>query len=663
METALEVYNDVDKRSPETQPIKRRKKQSKVWEHFTIQFTQPGCRRAFCIGCNQSFAYSNGSKVAGTSHLKRHIDKGTCPALVHHHNTQDNNEMMTPHTAKSETPYTDKSETPRRRRYRTHDTSACVVFDQDKCRHEIAKMITMHDYPLHMVEHPGFVSFVHTLQPNFFDALSFNNVQGDCVATYLAEKQNVIRSLEGIPGRFCLTLDFWTSKLTLGYVFITCHFIDNDWKIQKKLLNVLMEPCPESEQALSLAVANCVSEWGLEGKLFSVTFNHPASKPAAENIRPLLCIKNPRILNGQMVIGNCVARTFSGLAKDVLDKGKDVIKKVRDCVKHVKTSESHEERFVALMEQLQLPGEKVLSLDDQTQWDTTYKMLVAASELKEVFSCLDTADPDFKQPPPSTEDWSHVETLCTLLKPLLEAASTLQTTGSPSAVTFFHEVWKTHSDLSRSIAGDDPYVAGIVKTMKEKADKYWRECSLVLAMAVVMDPRFKMKLVEFSFSKIFGEDAGKNINTVDDGIHELFSEYVALSAPVKAASEDELSEFDKYIIKERAGKNLKSEMDQYLEETLLPRVQEFDVLEWWKQNKLKFPTLSKMARDILAIPVSAAAFDYVFDVEPREMDEYKTSLRPETVEALICAREWLRESDASSGADVQMSSAIVKAET
>jgi hypothetical protein len=331
-----------------------------------------------------------------------------------------------------------------------------------------------------------------------------------------------------------------------------------------------------------------------------------------------------------------------------MEKGKDVIKKIRESVKHVKTSESHEERFVELKEQLQVPSDKVLLLDDQTQWDTTYKMLVAASELKEVFYCLETADPDYKQPP-SSQDWRLVETLCTFLKPLFEAVSTLHGTESPSAVTFFHEVWKTQSDLSRAIAGEDPYAAGIAKAMKEKVDKYWRECSLVLAMAVVMDPRFKMKLVEFSFSKIFGEDAGKNIKTVDDGIHELFTEYMAAVPPPQSESEkaDGLSDFDTYIM-ETTGKDLKSELDQYLDETLLPRVQEFDVLDWWKQNKLKFPTLSKMARDILTVPVSAAAFgDHVFDLEPREMDEYKTTmLRPETVEALICAKAWLLESDA-----------------
>lgn len=51
---------------------------------------EPGCGRDFCKACNQSFAYSSGTKVAGTSHLKHHIDKGTCPALLQH--THDNND-------------------------------------------------------------------------------------------------------------------------------------------------------------------------------------------------------------------------------------------------------------------------------------------------------------------------------------------------------------------------------------------------------------------------------------------------------------------------------------------------------------------------------------------------------------------------------------------
>ncbi|CAN1125830.1 Zinc finger BED domain-containing protein DAYSLEEPER [Linum perenne] len=651
--------------TPDMQPNKRRRKKSVVWEHFTIETVGDGCRRACCKQCKQSFAYSTGSKVAGTSHLKRHIAKGTCLALLRNQGHQ----MLT------YTPGTGgnggTNETPKRR-YRSPSTSY-FPFDSDRCRHEIAKMIIMHDYPLHMVEHAGFVTFVQNLQPRF-GMVSFNSVQGDCVATYLREKQNVMKFIEGLPGRVSLTLDMWTSSESIGYVFITGHFIDTDWKPQKRLLNVEMEPYPDSDAALSHAVACSLSDWSLEGKLFSVAFNHLVGEPGFESLRSLLCIKNTSILNGQLVLGNCISHTLTSMAKDVMCACRDLITKIRDSVKYVKTLESNEEKFLELKQQLQVPTDKNLRLDDQTQWNTTYEMLLAASELKEVFSCLDTSDPHYKEAP-SMLEWKQVETICSILKHLVDAANILGVSTSPISITFFHEAWRIQAELSRLAATGDPFVNSFIKGLQDKIEKYVKDCSLVLAIAVVMDPRFKMKLVEFSFSKIYGDDAPTYIKIVDDGVHELFQEYVSLPLPLTPTYEDNgnnmngeenqrtvvdngLADFDMYIM-ETTSHQTKSELDMYLDDSLLPRLPDFDVLSWWRQNKMKYPTLSKMARDILSIPVSTASAENVFDtVLPRQLDQYRSSLRPETVEALVCAKDWLKHGSSEAAA----SDGVVKME-
>lgn len=66
------------------------------------------------------------------------------------------------------------------------------------------------------------------------------------------------------------------------------------------------------------------------------------------------------------------------------------------------------------------------------------------------------------------------------------------------------------------------------------------------------------------------------------------------------------------------------------------------MLGWWKQNKMKYPTLSTMARDILSIPVCTLPPESIFDMEVKEMDPYRSSLRPATVEAIICTRDWIQ---------------------
>ncbi|GJS17531.1 zinc finger BED domain-containing protein DAYSLEEPER-like protein [Tanacetum coccineum] len=86
----------------------------------------------------------------------------------------------------------------------------------------------------------------------------------------------------------------------------------------------------------------------------------------------------------------------------------------------------------------------------------------------------------------------------------------------------------------------------------------------------------------------------------------------------------------------------KSELDQYLEESLFPRSHEFDVMRWWKLNEPKYPTLSKMAHDILTLPVSTVDPESVFVTGVKEMDRYRCAFKPETVEALYCAKDWLQ---------------------
>ncbi|KAJ9553106.1 hypothetical protein OSB04_017151 [Centaurea solstitialis] len=89
----------------------------------------------------------------------------------------------------------------------------------------------------------------------------------------------------------------------------------------------------------------------------------------------------------------------------------------------------------------------------------------------------------------------------------------------------------------------------------------------------------------------------------------------------------------------------KSELDEYLD--VPPEkmdVESFEILKWWSEKCTTYKILVSMAKDILAISVYTVASESAFITSGRVVDDFRSSLGPKTVEALICAQDWLRAS-------------------
>lgn len=750
VDVALEMDSDTQP------PTKRRKKKSEVWNHFTTETVSSDTLKARCMHCNKSFAYMTGNKSSGTSHLKRHIYLGICsksreinkPSQINGETTSclpKKRQVSSPETKKVLQTKDEKTTSclPKKRQI----ASPNVPLDQYRCNHEMAKMIIMHDYPLHMVEHPGFVGFVQALRPQFSVA-SFNTVHGDCFSMFLSQKQKLLDFIGEIPGGVNLTVDLWSSKQSVGYAFVTGHFVDKDWNLTHRLLNVAVVASPDSCYALNKPVAACLSDWKLEGKISSLAVSQSlVNKTSIDNLRGFLSVRNQHVLSGQLLMGKCYARLLSSMAQDALtaEQLQEPIKKVRDGIKYVKTNEACGDRFNDLKKRFRTPSSyKDLLIDNQMRWDTSYNMLLAACEHRQVFSSLETCHPEYKISV-SPEEWRKIESLCSCLKVLFEASNALTGPNQLTANDLYHEMTKLQLELGHASIGEDPDVRILANSLREKLDQYWRGCFLVLAVAVVMDPRFKMHLIEFTFNQSYGKDAAKWTKTVNDAVHDLYLNYseqnlldayvdhgfleievaqeshfhqdmaedastgngqsgdetrpqveqttesiqherqlevekqnvVGLwegvseeSQPTEEdqqhgddsqahamAEEDHTSFPDDVLLEEGStlitiGESLsdlemyvseiKTELDQYLEETLTPRSEDFNVLSWWRLNSTNYPTLSMMAVDLLSVPFTTVSPDSVFETEVKQMNSYRTSLSRVTLEALLCTKDWFK---------------------
>ncbi|KAJ1700859.1 hypothetical protein LUZ63_000638 [Rhynchospora breviuscula] len=104
----------------------------------------------------------------------------------------------------------------------------------------------------------------------------------------------------------------------------------------------------------------------------------------------------------------------------------------------------------------------------------------------------------------------------------------------------------------------------------------------------------------------------------------------------------------------KANKNYepqKSELDDYLGQGLDEAEVdvEFDILTWWKLKAPKYPILSQLTRDILAVPISTVASESAFSIGGRVLSPVRSSLNDESIEALLCAQDWLRASITENG--------------
>ena len=68
-----------------------------------------------------------------------------------------------------------------------------------------------------------------------------------------------------------------------------------------------------------------------------------------------------------------------------------------------------------------------------------------------------------------------------------------------------------------------------------------------------------------------------------------------------------------------------NEIDKYLAENWESRRGDvkFEILGWWKANSDRYQVLSKLARDVLAVPVSTVASESAFSTGGRILDHFK----------------------------------------
>ena len=104
------------------------------------------------------------------------------------------------------------------------------------------------------------------------------------------------------------------------------------------------------------------------------------------------------------------------------------------------------------------------------------------------------------------------------------------------------------------------------------------------------------------------------------------------------------AKFEMHVSSQEEMPPKESELDIYLSEKRYSGATSanLDVLSWWRQERWRFRVLSKLAADILAIPVTTVASESTFSAGGRVIDDRRASMSVDTVQMLLCANNWVR---------------------
>lgn len=528
-------------------------------------------------------------------------------------------------------------------------------FDKQTAYQELAKMIILHGYPFSVVEHEEMRRFIKNLNP-MVDAVSRDVMEEHCTALFQKEKLNLKDIITLSPRRVSLSASIWTPdgpEATVNYLCLTAHFIGEDWKVHRVIIKFGMfwssptnleriihckeAVVSESESGSYNVIWDAIRDWNLDHKILSLTSVGDVRNNAnTVQLKEMLMEKKCLPIRGMLYNIACL----DDVLNSVVSQGQaDILRLVGDAAMDFfvarASSPSAQQQLLEVISQMSLKCPQ----EDAKWWHKFYFRLEVLLQFKKSFPSENVLNP---------EDMSVADSICKVLRTFYRVIEVISCPSSVTANVYFNEVWKVRTVLQEEASNGLGEISRLVMEMQEAFHGYWQNSYLWLSIPVVLDPRFKISFIDFRLKRAFGTNSESYLSEIRETVRELFNEYCNPTDRPSAASDsaaldadDLLDDWDQHL-NEQASCQISTELDDYLEDGLVPRKDDFDILNWWMTHTTKYPTLAAMAQDILAMPASAVQSEAAFSSSGPVIPKHHSTLSIKTIEALVCARDWMK---------------------
>ena len=245
-------------------------------------------------------------------------------------------------------------------------------------------------------------------------------VRKEILNMFLQEKEKLYTYFKSIPCRFSATMDMWTSNQNKSYMCVTIHWIDDNWYIQKRIVNFVHVEGRHTGSKLSETFTELMVKWYIDKKMFALTLDNAAANEVA--VRDIVADlkangSSSLVCDGLFFHVRCACHILNLVARDGLSVIAHTIENIRQLVLAVKGSPLQWEELMKRATECGLDTTKGLCLDVSTRWNSTYMMLRDALYYKAAFMRLKSSDRRrYEKITPSPNEWSMALKLFQCLK-------------------------------------------------------------------------------------------------------------------------------------------------------------------------------------------------------------------------------------------------------
>ncbi|KAL5559944.1 hypothetical protein UlMin_036155 [Ulmus minor] len=263
------------------------------------------------------------------------------------------------------------------------------------------------------------------------------------------------------------------------------------------------------------------------------------------------------VLNGEYMHVRCCAHILNLIVSDGLKELHHSISSIRAAIRYIRLSTARVEKLSVCVAKEKIDFKGKLVLDVPTRWNSTYKMLEVALKCQKAFERYEEEDTTLK----------------------------FSATKSVTSNCFYLELGEILNLLKKLALTNDSLLLDMLGYITYCLVCFY-DAQTVASFILKVKTLLRSLYAFYSKGKTEISPIPKSFtlsNTLQDS---LLSEFM---------KQKEQTTFDESL----------NEVDRYLaDESVNPLTPSFDTLFWWKQNSIKYPVLSLIARDVLAVPIS-----------------------------------------------------------